>query len=56
MPNPVATIETTNGNMTFELYLDRVPITASNFIGKCQCIGTYEDRWCGVRGRLFLDR
>jgi len=30
--NPKAHFETTNGNFTAEIYLDRVPITASNFI------------------------
>ena len=32
MPNPVATFETTMGNIKCEIFLDRVPITASNFI------------------------
>ena len=35
MPNPTATMDTTMGKMTFEIYLDRVPITASNFIDLC---------------------
>merc|ERR1719316_829858 len=30
--NPIATMNTTMGTMKAELYLDRVPITASNFI------------------------
>merc|ERR1719157_425122 len=30
--NPVATFDTTEGTFTAELYLDRVPRTASNFI------------------------
>jgi len=32
MPNPIATMETTMGSVKVELFLDRVPITASNFI------------------------
>lgn len=32
MSNPTATFDTTEGCFTAELYLDRVPITASNFI------------------------
>jgi hypothetical protein len=31
--NPVAKFETTMGTFTAEIYLDRVPRTASNFIG-----------------------
>jgi len=33
--NPVAKFETTMGTFTAEIYLDRVPRTASNFIGGC---------------------
>ena len=32
MPNPIATFETTEGNITCEIYLDQMPVTASNFI------------------------
>ena len=32
MPNPVATFETTQGVIKCEIYLDKMPITASNFI------------------------
>eukprot|EP00928_Gymnodinium_smaydae_P052302 TRINITY_DN3610_c1_g1_i1.p1 TRINITY_DN3610_c1_g1~~TRINITY_DN3610_c1_g1_i1.p1 ORF type:complete len:187 (-),score=34.37 TRINITY_DN3610_c1_g1_i1:167-727(-) len=32
MSNPTATFDTTMGSFTAEIYLDRVPITASNFI------------------------
>jgi len=32
MPNPIATFNTTEGVIKAEIYLDRVPITASNFI------------------------
>merc|ERR1719164_340200 len=32
MPNPVATFNMTEGVIKAEIYLDRVPITASNFI------------------------
>jgi len=32
--NPVAKFETTMGTFSAELYLDRVPRTASNFIGE----------------------
>ncbi|EER06349.1 Peptidyl-prolyl cis-trans isomerase, putative [Perkinsus marinus ATCC 50983] len=32
MSNPRATFNTTAGNFTVELYLDKMPITASNFI------------------------
>ncbi len=32
MPNPVATFETSMGNITCELFLDKMPITCSNFI------------------------
>merc|ERR1711908_78501 len=39
--NPVATFETTMGEFEAEIYLDRVPITASNFIDLCQS-GFYE--------------
>merc|ERR1719321_2108060 len=41
MPNPVATFETTMGNIKCEIFLDRVPITASNFIDLAQS-GFYE--------------
>jgi cyclophilin family peptidyl-prolyl cis-trans isomerase len=36
MPNPTATFDTTMGKFTAEIYLDKVPITASNFIDLCQ--------------------
>jgi hypothetical protein len=36
MPNPVATFKTSVGQFTAEIYLDRVPITASNFIDLCR--------------------
>merc|ERR1719238_1431622 len=39
--NPTAKFETTEGNFEAEIYLDRVPITASNFIDLCQS-GFYE--------------
>ena len=32
MPNPTAVLETSLGNMTVELFLDKMPITAGNFI------------------------
>ncbi len=32
MANPTATFETTAGNFTVELFLDKMPITAGNFI------------------------
>eukprot|EP00429_Kryptoperidinium_foliaceum_P130311 CAMPEP_0176272750 /NCGR_PEP_ID=MMETSP0121_2-20121125/45871_1 /TAXON_ID=160619 /ORGANISM="Kryptoperidinium foliaceum, Strain CCMP 1326" /LENGTH=102 /DNA_ID=CAMNT_0017612925 /DNA_START=68 /DNA_END=372 /DNA_ORIENTATION=+ len=32
MANPTATFDTTEGSFKAELFLDRVPITASNFI------------------------
>ncbi|EOD17414.1 peptidyl-prolyl cis-trans isomerase [Emiliania huxleyi CCMP1516] len=32
MPNPVATFDTTMGEIKCEIYLDKMPITASNFI------------------------
>lgn len=32
MANPTATLETSLGTMTVELYLDKMPITAGNFI------------------------
>ena len=35
-PNPVATFETTMGTIKAEIYMDRVPRTASNFINLCQ--------------------
>ncbi|CAE8603974.1 unnamed protein product [Polarella glacialis] len=35
MPNPTATFETTMGSFKAEIYLDRVPITASNFVDLC---------------------
>mmetsp|Transcript_2592 Transcript_2592/g.5557 ORF Transcript_2592/g.5557 Transcript_2592/m.5557 type:complete len:204 (-) Transcript_2592:81-692(-) len=35
-PNPVATLTTTMGVVKVELYMDRVPITASNFIDLAQ--------------------
>lgn len=34
--NPTATFDCTMGTFTAEIYLDRVPITASNFIDLCQ--------------------
>ena len=34
--NPVAHFDTTKGKFSAEIYLDRVPITASNFIDLCQ--------------------
>mmetsp|Transcript_18571 Transcript_18571/g.42096 ORF Transcript_18571/g.42096 Transcript_18571/m.42096 type:complete len:187 (-) Transcript_18571:116-676(-) len=36
MANPVATFETTMGTIKAEIFLDRVPITASNFIDLAQ--------------------
>merc|ERR1712085_126617 len=36
MANPVATMDTTMGVIKVELFLDRVPITASSFIDLCQ--------------------
>jgi hypothetical protein len=36
MPNPVATFKTSVGEFAAEIFLDRVPITASNFIDLCQ--------------------
>ena len=35
MPNPIATFTTSAGVMKAEIYLDRVPRTASNFIDLC---------------------
>ena len=35
-PNPVASFETTMGTIKAEIYMDRVPRTASNFINLCQ--------------------
>ena len=32
MANPIATIETTVGNIKAEIFLNEMPITASNFI------------------------
>jgi cyclophilin family peptidyl-prolyl cis-trans isomerase len=32
MANPIATIETSKGNIEVELYIDKMPITAGNFI------------------------
>ncbi|CAK0896155.1 unnamed protein product [Prorocentrum cordatum] len=36
VPNPTAVFDTTMGSFEAEIYLDRVPITASNFIDLCQ--------------------
>merc|ERR1719221_403109 len=36
MPNPIATFETSMGTMKAEIFLDRVPRTASNFIDLAQ--------------------
>merc|ERR1719487_118239 len=41
MANPIAKFETTMGKFKAEIYLDRVPITASNFIDLCKT-GFYE--------------
>ncbi len=41
MPNPVATFKTSVGEFSAEIYLDRVPITASNFIDLCQTGSTF---------------
>eukprot|EP00929_Paragymnodinium_shiwhaense_P027213 TRINITY_DN16018_c0_g1_i5.p1 TRINITY_DN16018_c0_g1~~TRINITY_DN16018_c0_g1_i5.p1 ORF type:complete len:220 (+),score=6.06 TRINITY_DN16018_c0_g1_i5:69-728(+) len=35
-PNPSALIETSEGSFEAEIFLDRVPITASNFIALCR--------------------
>jgi cyclophilin family peptidyl-prolyl cis-trans isomerase len=35
MPNPIATFDTTAGTFKAEIYLDKCPITASNFIDLC---------------------
>ena len=35
MPNPIATFETSAGTFKAEIYLDKMPITASNFIDLC---------------------
>lgn len=32
MPNPTATFDTTMGKITCTIFLDEMPITASNFI------------------------
>ncbi len=32
MPNPTALVETTLGHFTIELYVDKMPITAGNFV------------------------
>ena len=32
MPNPVATFKTSEGDFKAELFLDQMPVTASNFI------------------------
>merc|ERR1711904_526371 len=40
-PNPTATFDTTMGKFEAEIFLDRVPITASNFIDLCKT-GFYE--------------
>merc|ERR1719189_690321 len=34
--NPIATFDTTEGEIEAEIFLDRVPITASNFIDLCK--------------------
>ena len=36
MPNPIATCTTSMGTFKLEIFLDRVPITASNFIDLAQ--------------------
>lgn len=36
MPNPTALCETSEGSIEVEIYLDRVPYTASNFIDLCR--------------------
>merc|ERR1711972_164492 len=41
MGNPIATFDTTVGKFEAEIFLDRVPRTASNFIDLCQT-GFYE--------------
>lgn len=38
MANPIAVMDTSMGVMKVEIYLDRVPITASNFIDLAQCV------------------
>ena len=35
MPNPIATFTTSMGVFKAEIYLDKMPITASNFIDLC---------------------
>lgn len=35
MPNPIATFDTTMGVFKAEIYLDKLPLTASNFIDLC---------------------
>ena len=49
-PNPVATFETTMGTIKAEIYMDRVPRTASNFIDLCQT-GFYD----GVHFRELMN-
>lgn len=36
MPNPIATFDTTMGQFKIEVYLEQMPLTASNFIDLCQ--------------------
>merc|ERR1719221_2049773 len=36
MPNPIATFDTTEGQIKCEIFLDQMPITASNFIDLAQ--------------------
>ena len=38
MANPIAVMDTSMGVMKVEIYLDRVPITASNFIDLAKCV------------------
>mmetsp|Transcript_46490 Transcript_46490/g.74320 ORF Transcript_46490/g.74320 Transcript_46490/m.74320 type:complete len:188 (-) Transcript_46490:100-663(-) len=35
MPNPTATFNTTEGTFTAEIFMDTLPITASNFVDLC---------------------
>merc|ERR1712205_133012 len=36
MPNPTATFETTEGTFVAEIYMDKLPITGSNFVDLCK--------------------
>jgi len=53
--NPVATIQTTHGDIVVELFQDRAPTTVRNFITLATQAENYEDAEVGPEGEAWED-